>query len=57
MKVLFHQDNAHSHKGVRAMTKIHELKFEVEPHAGYLPDLVLSGFTFLSNLKNFVVLG
>ena len=45
-KVFFHQDNALVHISTVAMAKIHDLKFELVPHAPYSPD-----FQLFPNLK------
>ncbi|KAF8794524.1 Mariner Mos1 transposase like protein [Argiope bruennichi] len=39
MKVIFHQDNAFVLKTVIVMAKLHELKFEILPHALCSPDI------------------
>jgi len=43
-KVLFHQDNAPSHKSTFAMAKLHELGYELIPHPPYSPDLAPCDF-------------
>ncbi|KAM8703159.1 hypothetical protein ACLKA7_007868 [Drosophila subpalustris] len=50
-KVLFHQDNAPSHKSMKTMAKLHELGFELLPHPPYSPDLAPSDFFLFSDLK------
>ena len=50
-KVLFHQDNAPSHKSMKTMAKLHELGFELLLHPPYSPDLAPSDFFLFSDLK------
>ncbi|KAL6257504.1 hypothetical protein P5V15_011074 [Pogonomyrmex californicus] len=50
-KVLFHQDNAPAHTSAVAMTKIHELHFELVDHPPYSPDLAPSDFFLFPRLK------
>ena len=50
-KVLFHQDNAPSHKSTVTMAKLHELGFELIPHPPYSPDLAPCYFFLFPNLK------
>ncbi|CAK9827513.1 Histone-lysine N-methyltransferase SETMAR [Anthophora retusa] len=50
-KVLFHQNNASSHKSTVAMAKLHELGFELIPHPPYSPDLAPCDFFLFRNLK------
>ena len=38
-KILFHQDNAPSHKSIATMAKLQELHFELLLHSPYSPDL------------------
>jgi histone-lysine N-methyltransferase SETMAR len=52
-KILVHQDNAPCHKSAIAMAKIHQLGFELLPHAAYSPDLAPSDFSLFPNLKKF----
>ncbi|GFV54176.1 histone-lysine N-methyltransferase SETMAR [Trichonephila clavipes] len=54
-KIMFHQDNARSHTTAVAMTKIHELRFEILDHTPSLPDLAPSDFFLFRHLK--IVLG
>lgn len=44
-------DNAPSHKSVKTMEKIHELRYELLPHAPYSPDLAPSDYYLFPNLK------
>ncbi|XP_055306592.1 histone-lysine N-methyltransferase SETMAR-like, partial [Sitodiplosis mosellana] len=53
-KVLFHRDNASSHKSAVAMAKIHELRYEVLPHPAYSPDLAPCDFHLFPNLKKWL---
>ncbi|GFW58667.1 mariner transposase [Trichonephila clavipes] len=53
-KVLFHQYNVPAHKSVTAMAKMNELKFELLPHAPYLPDLSSSDHSLFPNLKKWL---
>ena len=48
--MLFHQDNALSHKSVKMMAKLYESGFELLPHLLYSPDLIPSGFFLFSDL-------
>ena len=50
-KVLFHQDNTLCHKLIAMMTKLHELPFELLPHAPYSQDLAPSNYWLFTNLK------
>lgn len=52
--VLFHQDNTPSHTSAVAMSKLHELGFELVPHAPYSPDLAPSDFFLFPNLKKWL---
>ena len=57
-KVLLYQDNVPVHTFVIAMTSINKLKFnlfELFPRAPYSPDLTLSNYFLLPNLKNAMV--
>jgi len=53
-KVLFHHDNAPVHTCVIAVAKIHELKFQLLPHAPYSPDLAPSDYFLFLNLKKWL---
>ncbi|KAF8785791.1 Histone-lysine N-methyltransferase SETMAR like protein [Argiope bruennichi] len=53
-KIWFHQDSAHVHKAGILMGKLHELKFEILPHAPYSPEMAPSDNSFFPNLKNFL---
>lgn len=53
-KVLFHQDNAPVHTSTIAMAKIHELGFELVPHAPYSPDLAPCDYYLFPNLKRWL---
>ena len=50
-KVLFHQDNAPSHKSIATMVKLHELHFELLPHPLFSPDLAPSNYWLFADLK------
>lgn len=50
--VLFHQDNAPSHKSAVAMAAIHYCGFELLQHPPYSPDLAPSDFHLFPHLKN-----
>ena len=50
-KVLFHQDNAPSHKSLATMAKLNELSFELLPHPLYSPDLAPSDYYLFADLK------
>jgi hypothetical protein len=49
--ILFLQDNASPHKAAMTHQKLADLHFEVLKHAAFLPDLVLSDYCLLPNLK------
>ncbi|UYV66979.1 K02A2.6-like, partial [Cordylochernes scorpioides] len=51
-KIVFHQDNAPSHRSLQAMAAIYDSGFELLPHAPYLPDLSPSDFHLFPHLKN-----
>jgi histone-lysine N-methyltransferase SETMAR len=53
-KVLFHQDNAPVHTSHIAMSKIHQLKFELLRHPPYSPDLAPCDFHLFPNLKKWL---
>lgn len=53
-KVLFHHDNAPAHTSAIAMAKIHELGFELVPHAPYSPDMAPSDYHLFPNLKKWL---
>ncbi|UYV71407.1 hypothetical protein LAZ67_8003034 [Cordylochernes scorpioides] len=50
-KIVYHQDNAPSHRSLQAMTAIYDSGFEFLPHAPYSPDLALSDFHLFPYLK------
>ena len=50
-KVLFHQDNAPSHKSMKTMFKLNELSFELLPHPPYSPDLAPSVYWLFADLE------
>lgn len=50
-KVLFHQDNAPAHTSTVAMSKIHDLHFQLVPHAPYSPDMAPSDYHLFPKLK------
>ena len=52
---IFHQDNAHPHTSVIAMTKIHELRNKLLLHLPYSPNLAPSDFHLFPKLKIFSV--
>lgn len=53
-KILFHHDNAPAHSSIVAMSKIHELKFELMLHPPYSPDLAPSDYYLFPNLKKWL---
>lgn len=53
-KVLFHQDNAPAHTSRVVAAKLHDLRFEVVPHAPYSPDLAPSDYFLFPNLKKWL---
>ncbi|UYV75024.1 hypothetical protein LAZ67_12002131 [Cordylochernes scorpioides] len=50
-KIVYHQDNAPSHRSLQAMAAIYDSGFELLPHAPYSPDLALSDFHLFPHLK------
>ena len=50
-KCIFLQDNAPSHKSIKTMAKINELRFKLLPHPPYFLDLAASDFDIFPNLK------
>ncbi|UYV78958.1 hypothetical protein LAZ67_17000494 [Cordylochernes scorpioides] len=50
-KIVYHQDNALSHRSLQAMAAIYDSGFEILPHAPYSPDLALSDFHLFPHLK------
>ncbi|CAF4830352.1 unnamed protein product [Pieris macdunnoughi] len=52
--VLFHQDNAPSHKAAVAMAAIQETGFELLEHPPYSPDLAPSDFYLFPRLKEYL---
>lgn len=53
-KILFHRDNAPSHRSAVAMAKIHELRYEMLPHPAYSPDLAPCDFHLFPDLKKWL---
>lgn len=53
-KVLFHHDNAPAHTSMIAMSKIHDLRFELLPHPPYSPDLAPCDYHLFPNLKKWL---
>ncbi|UYV79713.1 hypothetical protein LAZ67_18000385 [Cordylochernes scorpioides] len=51
-KIVYHQDNAPSHRSLQAMATIYDSGFELLPHAPYSPDLAPSDFKLFPHLKN-----
>ncbi|UYV63100.1 hypothetical protein LAZ67_2003132 [Cordylochernes scorpioides] len=51
-KIVYHQDNAPSHRSLQAMAAIYDSGFELLPHAPYSPDLSPSDFHLFPHLKN-----
>ncbi|UYV77410.1 hypothetical protein LAZ67_15000915 [Cordylochernes scorpioides] len=51
-KIIYHQDNAPSHRSLQAMAAIYDSGFELLPHAPYSPELALSDFHLFPHLKN-----
>ena len=49
--MLFHHDNALSHKLMATMAKLHELHFELLLHSPYFPDLVPSNYWLFADLR------
>jgi histone-lysine N-methyltransferase SETMAR len=54
-KIIFHQENAPTHKSVLAMEKLRDLHYELLEHPPYSPDLVPSDFCLFPKLKIFLV--
>ncbi|UYV82375.1 hypothetical protein LAZ67_21001863 [Cordylochernes scorpioides] len=50
-KIVYHQDNAPSHRSLQAMATIYDSGFELLPHAPYSPDLAPSDFHLFPHLK------
>ncbi|UYV82869.1 hypothetical protein LAZ67_22001161 [Cordylochernes scorpioides] len=50
-KIVYHQDNAPSHRSLQAMATIYYSGFELLPHAPYSPDLAPSDFNLFPHLK------
>ena len=50
-KVLFYQDNAMVHTSTIAMSKLHQLKYELVKHIPYFPDLAPSDYYLFPNFK------
>ena len=53
-RCIFLKDNAPVHKSIKTMAKINELSFELLPHPPYSPDLALSDFYLIQNLKRWL---
>jgi histone-lysine N-methyltransferase SETMAR len=53
-EIIFHQDNAPTHKSVLAMRKLRDLQYELLEHLPYSPDLAPSDFCLFSKLKLFL---
>jgi histone-lysine N-methyltransferase SETMAR len=53
-KIIFHQDNALTHKHVLAMEKLRDLHYELLEHPPYSPDLAFSAFYLFQKLKLFL---
>jgi histone-lysine N-methyltransferase SETMAR len=53
-KIIFHQDNAPTHKSVLAMGKLRDLHYELLEHPPYSPDLAPSDFYLFLKLKLFL---
>ena len=50
-KVLFYQDNTPCHKSIAMIAKLHELHFELLPHAPYSQDLAPNNYWPFADLK------
>lgn len=53
-KVLFHHDNEPAHTSMIAMSKIHDLRFELLPHPPYSPDLAPCDYYLFPSLKKWL---
>jgi histone-lysine N-methyltransferase SETMAR len=53
-KIIFHQDNAPTHKSVLAMGKLRDMHYELLEHPSYSPDLAPSDFYLFPKLKLFL---
>jgi len=53
-KIIFHQDNAPTHKSVLALGKLRDLHYELLEHPPYSPDLAPSAFYLFPKLKLFL---
>jgi len=52
-KIIFHQDNAPTHRRILAMGKLRDLHYELLEHPPYSPDLAPSDFCLFPDLKLF----
>ncbi|UYV84200.1 hypothetical protein LAZ67_X001501 [Cordylochernes scorpioides] len=50
-KIVYHQDNAPSHRSLQAMAAIYDSGFELLTHAPYSPDIAPSDFHLFPHLK------
>ncbi|UYV68034.1 hypothetical protein LAZ67_5002873 [Cordylochernes scorpioides] len=50
-KIVYHPDNAPSHRSLQAMATIYDSGFKLLPHAPYSPDLAPSDFDLFPHLK------
>ena len=53
-KIIFHQDNAPTHKSVLVMRKLRDLHYELLEHLSYSPHLAPSDFSLFPKLKLFL---
>jgi histone-lysine N-methyltransferase SETMAR len=53
-KIIFHQDNAPTHRSILAMGKLRDLHYELLEHPPYSPDLAPSDFCLFPELKLFI---
>jgi histone-lysine N-methyltransferase SETMAR len=53
-RIIFHQDNAPTHKSVLAMGKLRDLHYELLEHPPHSPDLAPSDFCLFPKLKLFL---
>jgi histone-lysine N-methyltransferase SETMAR len=53
-RIIFHQDNAPTHKSVLAMGKLRDLHYKLLEHPPYSPDLAPSDFCLYPKLKLFL---
>lgn len=53
-KIMFHKDNAPSHKSLKAMEKLAQSKFELVAYNPYSSDLSPNDYYLFPNLKRYL---